>query len=344
MRIVRRPATPRRRHLASVLLVVLALVAAACGDGDPESRLAEAFEDTFEGEFAYAFTVEADRNALDALGEGAGQAAAFLSGFGATGVVQEDAASFSVEILGANLLEVRTIGDEAFYLQLGLNDLLAAFGGGAFDPRDELVPALDALDLSEEVQTTVLDALDGRWVGVEGELDPQRFAELMGGEAATEDPEATAERVRELFGEDVPAFFERYVIVEEEVEEDDTTRYRVLLQVHELLRAAAELDPDTAGAGALDDLEADLADLPETVPGSVVVNDGLVTSIRFDIADAAREAGTTVDGSVLLRLDLSDHGDVPDVEAPEAATVLTAEQFSEALASIAALTGVPAGP
>ncbi|MDX1619497.1 MAG: hypothetical protein R3320_00800 [Nitriliruptorales bacterium] len=333
----------------SVLFLVFALVLAACGDGgDPSDRLADAFEETFDGTFAYEFTVDADSDALSGLGEGAGQAAAFLAGFSASGTVNDEDATFAITLLNQQIFQFRTIGQEAFYLQLGINDFIAAFGGGGFDPQDELVPALDALGLGEEVKGAVIEAFNGSWVGVEGELDTDELSALLGGEPAETDEESR-ERFREVFGEDIPAFFERFVVVESEESEDDVRQYDVLLQLHELLRAAAELNQelgvDDAGLG---DLEADLADLPETVAGSVITADGLVEKISFDLADAVREQGDTeVAGSVELSLEITEHDDVPAVEAPEGATVLTAEQFADALAKLAELTtgnlGTPGG-
>lgn len=326
------------------LLLVLGLVLAACGDGgDPSEELADAFQNTFDGSFAYEFTVDADADALAELGEGAGQAAGFLSGFSAAGTVDEDAASFAVTLLNQQIFQLRTIGQEAFYIQLGLNDFLAAFGGGGFDPQDELVPALDALGLGEEVKGAVIEAFNGSWVGVEGELDTEELSALLGGETEPVDEEAQ-QRFREVFGEDVPGFFERFVVVEEEESEDDVTSYSVLLQVHELFRAVADVNAELGvdDAAGLGDLEADLADLPETVPGTVITADDHVELITFDLAaamadpDADGEAEAV--GSVELRFEITDHDDVEPVEAPEDATVLTAEQFADALAKLAELT------
>lgn len=337
--------SPRRRPFA-LLLVAMAVLVAACGTSspDPETRLSAAVENTFEGSFSYTLSVDADRAALEGLGEGAGDAATFLQTFGFSGVVDDaDGVSFAVDLGGDTpLLEVRTFGEEAFYLNVGLNDFLSLAGAGAFDPRDELAPALEALGFDDEVKAAVLDALDGKWVGVEGELDVARIQELMGAEPGEVDEERASEAAAELFGEDIPAFFDKYVSVVETVEEeDDTERFEVVLELRELLRAAGELNQQVAAedAVALEDLEADLQDLPETVPGTVVVVDDHVTVMRFDIGAAASEPGTEGEGSILLEMVLADFDDVEPVAKPEGATVLTDEQFTDAIAKLVGLTG-----
>lgn len=335
--------TSRRVRPSALFLAVLALVAAACGTSspDPGTRLTSAIDNTFDGAFTYTLKVDADRAALEGLGEGAGDAATFLQTFGFTGVVDgEDGVSFAVDLGGESpLLELRTFGEEAFYLNLGIGDLLALAGAGAFDPRDELAPALDALGFEDEVKAAVLDALDGKWVGVEGRLDLARLQELMGQEPQGDESEAS-EAAEELFGDGVPEFFERYVTVVETTEEDDTERFEVALELRELLRAASELNERVGdGSAGLEDIEADLQDLPETVPGTVVVADGVVTEIRFDVADTAREAGAAVEGSILVQLLFADFDDVDPLERPEGATVLTDEQFTDALEKLIGLTG-----
>lgn len=344
--------TPTRARVLrplTALFAVLAVVASACGSSspDPQTRLSAAFEDTFDGAYTYAFAVEADRAALDSLGDDAGQAAAFLGTFGISGTVDgEDGVSLQLALgAGSPLLEVRSFGEEAFYLNLGLNDFLSLAGAGAFDPRDELAPALDALGFDDEVKTAVLAVLDGEWVGVEGQLDMERIQGLLGAEEAAADDEEIRSAAEELFGDGIGGFFERFVTVAEAEElEDDTERFDVQLQVRELVRAISELNARVGAEDApgLDDIEADLQDLPETVPGTIIVADDHVTEIRFDLASVGEEA---FDGSILLTVTLDDFDDVEPLVAPEGATVLTDEQFTDAIEKLVGLTGAltPAG-
>lgn len=327
-------------------LALVALFVGGCGESgeDPSTRLSDAVEATFGGSFAYEFRITADRSALDAVGDEAGGIAAFLSGFALDGVVDGERSSFDLRVLGTDVLQVRDVGEDAFYLRVGLNEILGSGGAPGLDLAADIAPALEALGIDEEVRGAILAALDGAWVGVEGAFDAQSIAEALGGEAPAEG-EVEGD-VRQRFGEDLPAFVERFVTVEELVEEEGTTHYDVSLDLRALLRAAAELNQDLGNADTLQDLEADLSELPQRVPGRVTTRDGVITSIVFDVAEAARAAGDDLQGRFDLKLDLSDHGDVAPVEAPEGATTITGEQFTDALRRLAGFAtgvGAPAG-
>lgn len=335
---------PRQGRTAPVLVVLLALVLAACGGpSDPGEELAEAFQRTFDDSFAYRFVVDADATAVEALGEGAGQAAAFLSGFAIEGTVDDEAVSVDVQGLGTSLLQVRSIGEDELYVQLGAQNLLAMLGGG-FSPED-LLPTLEAAGLDTELQGAVLGALRGEWIGIEGGFDASQLGDVAGGDTEVDEEEAEA-AFHEAFGEDIPAFFERYVVVRGEPQEEEGVRnFTVDLQLRELLRAAAEASEQLgrADTAATDDLEADLAELPETVPGEVSVDDGLVTSIAFRAADTMREAGTDVEGDLNLVLDLSSHGSVEELVAPPDATVITSDQLQQIIERLGGMAGAGLG-
>lgn len=328
------------------LVAALALVAAACGGepADPNERLAEAFRATFEDTFSYRFIVEADREALDGLGEGAGQAAAFLSGFAVEGVVHEDSASATVQALGTNLMELRSLGEDELYLRLGVQDLLGLLGGGGFAAED-VVPALESMGVSQELQAAVLDALTGKWVGIEGGLDASRLGTIAGEDDTVDDEQARA-AFEEAFGEDLPTFFERFVtVVGEPGDEEGVDNYQVLLQLRDVLRAASEMNDDLGVSEELSgaDLEADLAELPETVPGEVSVKDGVVTSIAFRVADTIRESGTELTGDLDLVVDLSQHGQVEPVAAPTDATVVSSAAVEELFEQLSQMAGAGLG-
>ena len=319
---------PREGRTTAVLVVLLAIALAGCGGpADPGEELAEAFQRTFDDSFAYRFVVDADPSAVEALGEGAGQAAAFLSGFAIEGTVDDDAVSVDVQGLGTSLLQVRSLGEDELYVQLGVQNLLGMLGGGV--APEDLLPTLEAAGLDAELQGVVLGALRGDWTGIEGGFDAARFGDPTEGSSEVDDEEAEA-AFHDAFGEDIPAFFERYVVVRGEPEEQEDVRsFAVDLQLRELLRAASAAS-EQLGRGdvaAMDDLEADLAELPETVPGEVSVRDGLVTSITFRAADTIRESGTAIEGDLDLVLDISQHGSVEELTAPPDATVITADQL-----------------
>lgn len=331
---------PRKGRAAPVLVLLLTLVLAACGGpSDPGEELAEAFQRTFDDSFAFRFVVDADASAVEGIGEGAGQAAAFLSGFAIEGTVDDGAVSVDVQGLGTSLLQARSIGEDELYIQLGVQSLIGMVGGG-FAPED-LLPTLEAAGLDAELQGVVLGALRGDWIGIEGGFDASQLGD-MAGENSEVDEEQAEEAFREAFGEDIPAFFERYVVVRGEPQDEEGVRnFTVDLQLRELLRAASEASEQLgrADAAATQDLEADLAELPETVPGEVSVADGLVTSIAFRAAETIRESGAAIEGDLDLVLDLSQHGSVEALTAPPDATVITSEQLQQLLEQLGGLAG-----
>lgn len=324
----------RRRPLLALLAAVITLTAACSGDADPEDAFADAVAETFDGSYRYEITIEADRSALGGLGDDAPQATALLAGLGIEGAVTDDGSSFAVGVLGSPLLEVRTVEAGAF-LRLGIEDLLSAFGGG-FDPRADLEPALAALGLEPDVQTAILAAIGGAWVGIEGGIDTTAIAELFG---VTGDGDGTQTELPDALGGDLEGFVERYIIVSEAAAGggDDVEEYDVEVQLRELLRdGAASGDGD----GAVTD--ADLAELPETLPGTVTVQDGLIQAITVDVAAAARAQGAAGEGALVVRIDLSDHDAVDAIETPSAEVTITSEQLTTALERLAGLTvGVP---
>lgn len=331
--------TRHQLRRAPALVVLVALLATACssGGGDPDEDLAATVAATFEDSFAFEFTVDADQSALAALGEGASQAAFFLQGFKVTGATEGDNTSMVLRIVGIDVLEARSIGDEAAYLRLGLEEI-AQFTGTPID-AEAITGQLEGFGLDPAVETTIVSALQGNWVGVEGALDADRLQELLGTGGPSDEEVSGA--FEESFGGDLPAFIERFVTVSERTDEDGTETFRVDLQVRDLLRAAADLSRQFGDEQVpLEDLEADLEELPATVPGTIVASGDRINQIRFDLGEAARLAGQEVEGRIDLTFAISDHGEVAAITAPEASQVLTAEQFSDTVAQVMSfLTG-----
>lgn len=322
---------PVRRPAAAVALLVGALLLAGCaGPPVPEEALADAFERTFSGAFAFDATVDADRGALAALGENAGQAAAFLSGFRIQGRTDGTRHALTVRILGTDLLDFRALSPEERYLRLGLSDLAAV--ADIRIGHERALRLTQDLDLPASVTAAVVAALEGRWVAVVGRFSGEDLAQLAGpgvGQAEL------AGAVRAAFGEDVGAFLERFVAVDAQQEEAGGRRFVVSLRLRELLRAAAELQAALTGRGPPSRaLEVELAGLPETVAGTVTARDGQVHELRFDVT-----AGRVADGSVELTVRLSDHGAVQPVTAPEGAVRVPGRDLATGLERLARLTG-----
>jgi hypothetical protein len=334
------PLGSRRRP---VWLVVLALVAGAvlgaCTGGEPATaseRLTKAVEDTFSGSYGYRISAEADRAALSGLGEGAGQAAAFLNTFALSGVVDGDVVTFDAFLLVSDpIVQVRRYSDEEMYFRLGLLDLPIEISG-----QTQLETNLLAVAQQEQLPQTVTDGIQGlfqgRWVGVVGPFDPAALAGI------TPTPATTASGAPPSLQEGLPAFLRAFVEVNQEVADDGTRRYDVDLRLRDLLRSlagaagsidAAGIDPST--------LEADLAALPETVAGRIDTEDGVVTEIHFDVAEAARALGRDVPGQILLRLQISDPGNVTVPDPPDDAVDVPSEDLASGLSAL--LGGAMAG-
>lgn len=328
-----------RRRPATALLAVLALVLAACGaPSDPGDALSEAFEATFADSLVYELSLEADSGVLTELAEDQGQVAALLGGVSLGGVVDGESASVRIEGLGSTLLELRSLDEgDTLYARLGVRDLLAMAAGGDVDPA-ALLALSGAADLPEDVREVLTAALEGQWVAIEGGLD--RAVRDGASEADLSDQEIEAREIMaELLGGDLSGFLDRYVTVAGEDRGDAIRTIEVTFELREFLRAASELEAADAAADAPSDLEAELADLPETIPGVVEIRDGLVTELRFSLAEPLREAGAEVSGALDLVLELSDHGEVDPVVAPEGAVSVDADQLGEALGTLGRMGG-----
>lgn len=315
-----------RAWLATVLMA--AVVAAGCTADeppDPETQLVQTIDETLDGAFAYRLVAEADREALDDLGQSLGSVAARLNLFEVSGVVDGPTVSVDVQVFGTRpLFQLRRFGSEDLYVRVGAGDgPLAALA----------TPELEGRLLGVAVQTgqpdTVVTAIgalfDGEWVGITGAFDPAALG-LPGGADRGDAEPGSAELPTPL-----PEIVADYLTVAEQASDDATTRTRVDLRVRDLLRALASLGQDDFDVGAF---EEGLALLPATVTGDVVTRDGVVEAIVFDVAEAAREAGEDVSGSLELRFELSDHGRPETPAVPEAAVTVPSADLAEGLAQL----------
>lgn len=318
-------------------VLAMCVVAAGCTADeppDPEAALVQTIDETLDGAFAYRLVAEADRDALEDLGQSLGSVAARLNLFEVSGVVDGPTVSVDVQVFGTRpLFELRRFGAEELYVRVGAGDgPLAALA----------TPELEGRLLGVAVQTgqpdSVVSAIgalfDGEWVSITGAFDPAALSGLSGredgGEDGGEDGPADADLPTPL-----PEIVADYLTVSDQTSDDGATRTRVDLRVRDLLRALASLGQDGFDVGAF---EEGLALLPETVTGDVVTRDGVVEAIVFDVAEAAREAGEDVSGSLELRFELSEHG------SPEAPTVPQAEvtvPSADLAAGLAQLQTVP---
>lgn len=310
---------------------VLATGCTAEAPPDPATALVQTVDQTLDGAFAYRLVAQADREALDDLGQSLGSVAARLNLVEVSGVVDGSTVSVDVQVFGTQpLFQLRRFASDELYVRVGAGDgPLAALA----------TPELEGRLLGVAVQTsqpdTVVAAIgalfDGDWVGISGAFDP---AALTGrSDGADRGEPTTAELPTPL-----PEIVADYLTVADQVADDGTTTTRVDLRVRDLLRALASLGQDGFDAGAF---EEGLALLPETVTGDVHVRDEVVQAIVFDVAEAAREAGEDVSGSLELRFALSDHGHPDLPEVPRATVTVPSADLAQGLAQLQATSGPP---
>lgn len=322
------------------LLLAVALLAAACASEDPQTRLENAFERTFDSSFAYELTIEADQEALQQLPGGGAQVGTMLQGLAVSGRRAGDAVELRLGFGGFNLFELRSLPDDQLFVRLALDQLGAFLGGqGGLDPDATIVPPLEQAGVPSEVIDAVRAAFDGRWVGIEGQLDPQQLQDALGGVTPSPAASADEEAVREALCEDLRGFAECYITVQEVTSQDGQDVFQVQLALREVVRAVSEAAP--AAGEQVEDLESDLATLPDQVPATVTVRDGRVTQLAVDIAEAMRSGGSDTAGTIEIRLDLTEHGEVEDITVPEDAVTITGDQLAEAMVALSQVSTLP---
>lgn len=318
----------RRGGLA---LVVATVLSSSCASDSPQAQLAGALKSTLRTSFAYEFAVQADREALAALGPEGAEAGLFLQGLEISGRRAGDGDALTVRVAGVDVFELRSIDEDTFYLRFGFDDLAAAVGWG--DPSARIIPLVRERGVSDEAIEAVSAAFRGRWVGIEGKVEAAELRAILSGEAGAESPVEQSESVREALGGDVDGFVERCVVVNDVSGGDDERIFDVRIRVRDLVRAVTSVEVTSQ----VHDLEAVLHALPELAPGTITTREGAVTSLLADLARAPHATGEHVNGSVTVRLDLSQHGEVEDIEPPREVVTITDEQFLEALRATSGL-------
>jgi hypothetical protein len=279
-----------------LLLAGLLLVLVGCRGGeDPSTRLREATEATLGTEVAFELRAEADRAALEQLGDAAGDAAQFLADFRVVGTrVPEGATALAVELTpGQPVLEAVVLPDGELRLRTGLGDML---GLSETAPAEALDPELERRGVSPEQRRALLAGFEGGWIavpdagGIEGAFgrgDAESEADGLGLDRLLAAVEVTGAS-----------------------EDGDAERIEVLVDVARLL-----------------DLDADEG-MQEPVPAVVELEDGLVRRVRLELGD---ELEGVDEGRVRLELLLDDHGDAEAGELPEVEATVTLEELEELL-------------
>jgi hypothetical protein len=280
-----------------LLLAGLLLVLVGCRGGeDPSTRLREATEATLGTEVAFELRAEADRAALEQLGDAAGDAAQFLADFRVVGTrVPDGPTSLAVELTaGQPVLEAVVLPDGELRLRTGLGAML---GMDETAPAEALDPELERRGVSPEQRRALLAGFEGGWIAVP---DAGGIEGALGRGGAEDEAEG-------------PGLERLMAAVEVTDASDDGGRERIEV----LVDVARLLDPDAdAGVG-------------ERVPAVVEIEDGLVRRIRIELGD---ELDGVDEGRVRLELLLDDHGAAESGEVPEVEATVTLEELEELLA------------
>lgn len=274
-----------------IVVLLLAVAVAACRSPSPERELREALHDTAATSFAYEVSVEADRAALDLLGDAAADAAGFLADFRIEGLRTDDGTlTASVDIGGtAPLLEIHAVPDGTLLLRTGLPELL---GIADRDPAQELLPAMEERGLSPSGQQALIAAFAGEWLEV---TDAADAADLFGASPTPRAADDLLAGVAVLGARDA----------------GDGRRFDV------------EVDLPTLGA----QVGLPLQRLGEVAPGVVTVRDGLVSEVVIQLGATDPDTPEQASG-IRLVLRLHGHGLQEQPQPPTPAASIARDELA----------------
>ncbi|MEX2503838.1 MAG: hypothetical protein WD378_03245 [Egicoccus sp.] len=293
------------RIRGGALVVLTALALSNCSSPDPQARLREAADATFDDAFSFTVEITGDANAPVGV-----EVAGLLDGAGLRGTRDAAGAVAVAYEIGASapLFEIRTGADGGPLLRMGMADLLGADSGGVgsgaesgADPETVVGPLLDERGVTGEQRAALLAGFVGDWIELEdvealGALAPGGAPPGAGDEAA-EDPMEDAD-------------WRDAIAVTHVAEDGEMVTYTVQVDV-EALRQALTVRIGSPLLGP---------QVPAEAPGTVTVVDGRVHA--FDVDLGADDAAT----DAMLEVRLDDHGTAEVAAAPEpVARVSTAD-------------------
>jgi hypothetical protein len=324
---------PRRRLLALLTVLLLAVTTAACDraggtsvEDDPEGALREALEALadYDG-VELLLQLSADETArAQALADGdmtEDELELLLTSsvlVRASGDGDEDgAAEFVITVGDSAVAELRVLSELDLYLRLDLDAVLELVD----DPEarqtiDELATQADAFGLREVVEA----AQRGEWIHVTG---LEQLVNLFGGpQAQPQDDvdEEEAERLAEEFSAAAVRFLDEDVSVTYVGSDDAGDRVRATTDGAALRSFLEELSTIAASSDAFggadpQDLAGELDEIPDdtTITFDAWISGGELTQIALDLA--ALDDSGELDGELLLVIGIAEF--TGSVEAPD---------------------------
>ncbi|MBW3661623.1 MAG: hypothetical protein KY469_00865 [Actinobacteria bacterium] len=333
------------------ILSALALLATGCGGtgepADAKDALIAALEATLKDSFAFEVSGElspAFRDVIIRDDPSAGAGLAMVTSATLTGRSDGEDGTVALEALGTRLGELRSIGDADLYLQVD-TQTIAGISQGGFDP-DHAVTSIAELALPPDITAFLEAGVRGGWIGVLGigDLDLADIGaeglgfpvESFGGDLDQIDE--AIERTRERFSDPAVVIGEFTTVTV--TESDGAEVYEVAIEVHALIREAAEIVGDLAGDPVPEeDVQQTVDQAPERIEGLVITTrESRITGVSFDVGRAATafpDAPPELQpGAVVIEVALADHGAAEPVDAPDDAVTITAEQLVEVFLSL----------
>ena len=327
--VARRPGRAILRRAAAPLAAAMMLGACTGPRGTPPERFAATLSSFFGQPFAFEITIEADRPSLNELGEGAQAAADFLSGLRLAGVVDGNRAALDLSAFGVqDLAQLVVLGTDELHLRGALTEFAVAAGSEPLDAR-LIGEQLEAAEVDAPVRDAVARLLAGDWIGVTG-LDSEGDDPETDSDGADLDLDAAGDALTDIFGGDLVTFVDRFLTLSESVD-GDVARWEVTLDLAGLVVASGELSARLGLGNAIpaEDATELLGNLPARVPGVVVVEDGTLAEMTFDLAAALAGDAEGGAGHVLVRVAFD--AEPRPVVAPDHDAVVTLEDITNAV-------------
>lgn len=329
--------TSNLRAKTAIATISSSFVLAACGGGgaaaDPAAAMREGLESLSNGNYRYTLQIDPGSNTDLAM--------AGVVGLG--GRMDNGKVEMAISAMNTELATMRFI-DSDMFLSVDVGTI-AALAGGGFSEAD-IQGLVQSGVLPGEIVPAVTALLDGDFVKFDGASLTED--DSAGGlndmlTSAFADTELTPEQAQEFVDKLMAEFsgdnlVDTYMTVTETAGADGERVLNGSLKLQALATKVLEIADSVEPVEDKADAEADIAQLPEEVPGLSMTLDGEnVTELTLDIEQLAASMPDTDPSEVAgvaITLVFTDHGNAGSVDAVSDAVVIDAAML-ERLSSLA---------